>query len=511
MKNLNTLSVFLFVLLMPFLVKSQHFQLVWESPFSPMNVYVTSALLNDAGLQAGDEIGVFDVFQGEEYCVGAIQLTEAIAPGDFAQVICSMDDNTNPGQKNGFQQGNSFIFRYWAHNVEFEDVAFSFPFPDYDENFNLLGTALVDLSLSAEFQSQTINLSPGWNAMSSYLNPLNPLMEDLLSEITDALVIVQNPDGSYFPAGNLNELETWNYESGYFIKLTDSVSLNIIGEELADQEVMLEAGWNLVPVLSDTSILLTELFGENINKVILIKEAIGLNLFWPEKDIATLEELSSGKSYLIKVTEGFELSFSGYPVFTCGDVLTDERDGQEYTTVQIGDQCWMAENLNIGMRIDGSEEMADDGIIEKYCYDNSEGNCDIYGGLYQWEEMMQYITTAGVKGICTEGWHLPTSEEWCTLEQNVDITIICPAWGWRGVDLGIKLQQGGTSGFEALLAGRRTDYSSIFLELGYGANFWTSSDFGLSAGSRRMIINDYTVQASTQKKWFGYSVRCVKD
>jgi len=90
-------------------------------------------------------------------------------------------------------------------------------------------------------------------------------------------------------------------------------------------------------------------------------------------------------------------------IWECGNLLTDIRDGQEYTTVQIGDQCWMAENLNIGTRVNGSVTMTDNGTIEKYCYDNSESNCDIYGGLYQWNEMMQYSTISPI-GMVPPGW-----------------------------------------------------------------------------------------------------------
>ncbi|MCD4697445.1 MAG: hypothetical protein K8S16_14520, partial [Bacteroidales bacterium] len=130
----------------------------------------------------------------------------------------------------------------------------------------------------------------------------------------------------------------------------------------------------------------------------------------------------------------------------CGDVLIDTRDGQSYNTVQIGTQCWMAENLNIGTRIDGVNEMTDNSTIEKYCYDDLETNCDTYGGLYQWDEMMQYTTTPGVQGICPTGWHLPTDNEWCTLENGVDAgTVSCTAIGWRGIDAGGNLKEIGTT------------------------------------------------------------------
>lgn len=65
------------------------------------------------------------------------------------------------------------------------------------------------------------------------------------------------------------------------------------------------------------------------------------------------------------------------------DSITDSRDGQIYNIVKIGNQWWMAENLNYGTMVDGSIYQSDDGTVEKYCYSNNETNCDNYGGLYQ--------------------------------------------------------------------------------------------------------------------------------
>ncbi len=110
------------------------------------------------------------------------------------------------------------------------------------------------------------------------------------------------------------------------------------------------------------------------------------------------------------------------PVFTfttkawqCSEPMVDTRDGQTYSTMQINAQCWMSENLNIGTMIPGETDMADNSIIEKFCYDNDTANCEVYGGLYQWKELMQYTLTTGVQGICPEGWHIPTDLEWTLL------------------------------------------------------------------------------------------------
>ncbi len=77
--------------------------------------------------------------------------------------------------------------------------------------------------------------------------------------------------------------------------------------------------------------------------------------------------------------------------------------GRTYNTVQIGSQCWLKNNLNIGRMIEDSTKQNNNTIIEKYCYYNSEVNCKTYGGLYRWDEAMQYSTTEGAQGICPEG------------------------------------------------------------------------------------------------------------
>jgi hypothetical protein len=63
--------------------------------------------------------------------------------------------------------------------------------------------------------------------------------------------------------------------------------------------------------------------------------------------------------------------------------------GKTYNTVQIGKQCWLKENLDVGTRINGSVNQTDNGTIEKYCYNDDPANCTTYGGLYTWNESMQ--------------------------------------------------------------------------------------------------------------------------
>ena len=218
--------------------------------------------------------------------------------------------------------------------------------------------------------------------------------------------------------------------------------------------------------------------------------------------------------------------YTNLPVipFACGDVITDVRDAQTYTTVLIGTQCWFAENLNIGTRINTSipQSQQSPEIIEKYCYNNIEDSCSIYGGLYQWNEMMQYTMTESTQGICPGGWHIPSDAEWCILENYADSdTVDCQVLEWRGTDAGIKLKETGTmhwispnnatnsTGFTALGGGRTYEDGSY--EGRVSGWFWTST--GSWNASIRMLAS-YSDQSYGYPYFHftnGFSVRCLKD
>jgi len=293
---------------------SQHFQPVWQTPFNPMNIYVTAADLNGNPLNGMDEIGVFDADGfGNEICVGAVVLDSPIPQGEFVQIICSMDDGIDPGNPNGFTSGNDLIFRYWINvsGEEITDVECSFPFPDYDEQFAALGTAIVALSATTQVPLvQLIDLNQGWSGISSYLNPENPVMDQIFSALENDLIIIKNLGGEYYqPSGEVS-LSDWNIGEGYFIKMANLGTLEITGFQPESTEITIYAGWNLIPVLTDQDIAITDLFLDQLSKVIIIKEGIGTDVFWPEKEIFKLQNFQSGRSYLLKASELFTIDFS---------------------------------------------------------------------------------------------------------------------------------------------------------------------------------------------------------
>lgn len=85
-----------------------------------------------------------------------------------------------------------------------------------------------------------------------------------------------------------------------------------------------------------------------------------------------------------------------FAVSACSNSFTDERDGQSYDMVQIGNQIWMAENLNFADVSDGAAALA------SFCPDGDDRNCKKYGRLYTWEAAQK---------ACPAGWHLPSADE----------------------------------------------------------------------------------------------------
>jgi uncharacterized protein (TIGR02145 family) len=252
-----------------------------------------------------------------------------------------------------------------------------------------------------------------------------------------------------------------------------------------------------------------------------ISNGTGGSIAQPNNPTSTFTGVAGNSYYLLwkvydqhgcMAEDGVSISFASN--WVCGQSFTDTRDGKVYTTVLIGTQCWMKQNLNIGTRIAGTSSQTNNGTIEKYCYSNTESNCTTYGGLYQWDEMMQYTTTAGVKGICPTGWHLPTDAEWTSLTTYL---------GGESV-AGGKMKETGTthwtspntgatnsSGFTGLPGGYR-DTSGPFYDIGYYGFFWSSSEYSTTlAWFRNLFYYNATVYRSYVTKGFGFSVRCVRD
>lgn len=175
---------------------------------------------------------------------------------------------------------------------------------------------------------------------------------------------------------------------------------------------------------------------------------------------------------------------------SCPSSFTDPRDGQTYAIVQIGNQCWFAENLNYA-------------TDKSWCYENNTDNCNTYGRLYFWQSALT---------ACPSGWHLPSDAEWTTLIDHLGGRTVAggkmkTTSGWNAPNTDAT----NTSGFSGYPGGWRT-YDGSFFTMGDYGYWWSSTgDGAASAWGRRLPWNFGLVYRTTQDKESGYSCRCLKD
>jgi uncharacterized protein (TIGR02145 family) len=205
----------------------------------------------------------------------------------------------------------------------------------------------------------------------------------------------------------------------------------------------------------------------------------------------------------------------------CGGQTSLTYDGRTYDLVEIGGQCWFADNLATDQYRNGDPiptgldnatwQNTNSGAYA--IYNNDPSNDVTYGKLYNW------YTTVDSRGLCPTGWHVPTDCEWMCLEGSLGMSVTDQETaGWRGTNEGGALKSttgwpspntGATnsSGFTAFPGGDRDGSGAYYTTGDYG--FWWSSSEG--AWDRGLSFFNSSVDRANGGKHYGFSVRCVRD
>ena len=215
-------------------------------------------------------------------------------------------------------------------------------------------------------------------------------------------------------------------------------------------------------------------------------------------------------------------------ITSTGAVTVTDIDGNVYLTVPIGNQWWMAENLRVTHYRNGDDipHVTDNTTWVNlttggYCnYDNDQDHVSTYGRLYN------CYAIDDSRNIAPEGWHVPTDEEWKELERSLGMSASeADDSGWRGTDEGGQLKESGTthwldpntgatnaSYFSAIPAGCRALSAGNFVNMGYSAYFWSSTETtALHAWVRRLSYNYSSIYRGVYNKEYGFPIRCVRD
>jgi uncharacterized protein (TIGR02145 family) len=350
-------------------------------------------------------------------------------------------------------------------------------------------TTTLDFALEPIIQTQTFNLTTGFQFASTRIIIDDPNMQNVLEGILDNLDFVRNSEGYMLRKIGpnwVNNIGDWVTTEGYLFKMNNTDSFEISGETIEEYTpIELYIGFQIISYLSSEPRDCEEVFTYVLDNLDFVRNTGGnmlrkIGSFW----INNIGDMQNGEGYLVKMLADDILIFT-----SCGNPFIDPRDGQNYNTVQIGTQCWMAENINYE-------------TSNSWCYNNNANNCVIYGRLYDWYPALS---------ACPPGWHTPTYYDWTILTN------------YLGENAGGKIKESGTvhwispnagatneSGFTALPGGCHN--SNGFENLTSHAYFWSSSEYNsYYAWSSGLRYNHTYVTYSTMVKDLGFSVRCLRD
>ncbi|MCQ2104318.1 MAG: hypothetical protein MJZ26_00860 [Fibrobacter sp.] len=198
------------------------------------------------------------------------------------------------------------------------------------------------------------------------------------------------------------------------------------------------------------------------------------------------------------------------------DSIKDSRDGKVYRTVKIGEQVWMAENLNYGDSVTSPSLKG-----KSWCYENNNAYCNVTGRLYTWAAVIDSVQIykesqqkcgygklcefqGNVRGICPEGWHVPTSGEWQALDvETHDSRYLMPSqMGWQHTTED-------SFGFSALPSGWG-DSEGMFGQVGNAGWWWTATQKNADV-AYEWILGSSKSHISTSYKMGAHALRCIKD
>jgi uncharacterized protein (TIGR02145 family) len=200
-------------------------------------------------------------------------------------------------------------------------------------------------------------------------------------------------------------------------------------------------------------------------------------------------------------------------VVTCPATVTD-IDGNIYNVVQIGNQCWMQENLKTSKYNDGtaittglSNEDWSNATSGAYSiYDDNADNNTTYGKLYNW-----FAVNSGK--LCPEGWHIPSDVNWVELTDFLGGEAMAggkmkSTSNWELPNTGAN----NSSGFTGLAGGNRYFLDGTYSSIGTSGQFWSATEYDATGGRILYLYHDLSIVGrGSRVKQNGSSCRCVKD
>lgn len=402
---------------------------------------------------------------------------------------------------------------------------------DFKKGYYIKMASAETLEIEGIFPlSRQLDLQTGWNLI-PVLSDMPVIIEDYFAGHTGDVEIVTEVAGFgiYWPAMGIFTLTELTPGKAYLVKAFGSFSIFELPEVVTAPvtDITSNSAVSGGEVITEGSSPVTDrgvVWSTIENPTVDVNEGFTIDGAGAGVYVSEVTGLLSETTYFLRAyatndegtAYGEEAEFTtpygtSFECFTVSDV-----NGNIYNAQLIGDQCWMAENLK-------ATQTAGGGDITRYCYKNKPDSCNVYGGLYTWETIMNgeessNAVPSGVQGICPTGWHVPSAAEWEILVDYLGGALVAggklkstrtvpedpPRWDLPNT--------GATNetGFTALPGGYRYSNGS-FYHVGNTTYFFTSTEYYNFAWLRALYSSSASVPVSHQNKNIGTAVRCIKD
>lgn len=261
-------------------------------------------MLGERQIANGDIIGVFyQRTPGEWYCCG-FKVWNGNNLG-----IAAFGDDLQTEIKDGLAVNEPFTFRFWdsLEDTELNAIATYEVGPSI---YQVNGFSVLSSLNTFEENSINIELTAGWNQISSNILPLVPDMYNIFENINEVVNIVKDDDGLlYIPSQEINQIGNWNIANGYLVHINSAVSLQINGAAIApNTAINLDAGWNFIPFYPNSAMAIETALASLGNSVILVKNNNG-DFYYPNMFLNKIGNMIPGQAYWIYLSESSVLIY----------------------------------------------------------------------------------------------------------------------------------------------------------------------------------------------------------
>ncbi len=265
----------------------------------------TELTIESVPIAIGDYIGVFALDStGSMICAGYTAYT------GNSTIISAWEDDLLTSNKDGFSAGETFTWKLWrlSDGQEFDANASYMPVGGPISNLDEFESEGMSglISLVANINpNQLISLQAGWSIFSTYIDPVFPGVDSVVSSIIGNVALVKNDDGQvYWPAFGLNMIGDMIIGKGYQIKMLQADTLIVEGQQVIPEltPVIISTGWSIIAYLRDSQSSVVTMLDPVSANTILVKNTAG-QVYWLAFGLNMIGDMIPGEGYQIKMSQ----------------------------------------------------------------------------------------------------------------------------------------------------------------------------------------------------------------